>query len=180
MNIKQWGNYVLLGILPGAAIFAGDNEIKKKVENHTIDIPDAGPQIEATRAFIILRRLHNKGAARGLLQGRPGLVKAISFVLTAMVAGKLVWEAKKMPMHMKLMTVLSYAGLSLACGGGASNTLDRIKRGYVVDYFSINRGPEAFRDLVFNISDMAIAFGLIMASIGTTDNKENIIGETNE
>ena len=42
---------------------------------------------------------------------------------------------------------------------------DRMTKGYVTDYFSLNVKWEKVRRLVFNISDFCILIGTILASI---------------
>jgi len=52
----------------------------------------------------------------------------------------------------------SLIALSLLCGGGLSNLLDRIAfGGYVVDFLSIGWG--GFRSAIFNVADAAITMG---------------------
>lgn len=58
-------------------------------------------------------------------------------------------------------------GLSLLLGGSFSNTYDRLKRKYVVDYFSFNVKCRGIRRIVFNISDFCIMFGALLAVLGT-------------
>ena len=53
-------------------------------------------------------------------------------------------------------------GLSLLLGGAFSNTYDRLKRGYVVDYFRVNVPVKRIRKLIFNISDFCIMIGALL------------------
>ena len=48
-------------------------------------------------------------------------------------------------------------GTSLVLGGGLSNLYDRMKKGYVVDYFSIRVGK--LKKVVFNLGDIFIFLG---------------------
>jgi signal peptidase II len=48
-------------------------------------------------------------------------------------------------------------GLSLAWAGGASNWVDRIARGAVVDFLNVGFG--ALRTGIFNVADVAIMLG---------------------
>ena len=47
--------------------------------------------------------------------------------------------------------------LSLMLAGGISNVVDRLKRGYVVDYLNIPKGK--MKNFFFNIGDAAIILG---------------------
>ena len=50
-------------------------------------------------------------------------------------------------------------GLSLMTGGVIGNLIDRIRLGFVVDYFHIANFP------VFNIADSAIVVGIVLIGI---------------
>ena len=52
---------------------------------------------------------------------------------------------------------LTKTGLALIAGGGLSNLYDRMKRGYVVDYFTINY--RKLRKVIFNLADICIFAG---------------------
>jgi signal peptidase II len=58
----------------------------------------------------------------------------------------------------------STLGLALFVAGGASNWIDRIVRGSVVDFVSIGIGP--LRTGVFNMADVAIMVGALMLVVG--------------
>ncbi|MCI9533175.1 MAG: signal peptidase II [Lachnospiraceae bacterium] len=132
-----------------ASVFAGDYFLKGRMEARQ----DAQEGKELCKGRIRLRKYHNKGVALNFLKDSPGLVKKASgAVLLALAA---VWclflPRKKNPCLM--------LGLSLAIGGGASNLYDRIKRGYVVDYFSFHTPWKWLNQIVFNISDFCVIFG---------------------
>ena len=59
-------------------------------------------------------------------------------------------------------------GLALLLGGSFSNTYDRLRRKYVVDYLSFPVKWKWFRDIVFNISDFCIIIGALLAALGAT------------
>lgn len=48
-------------------------------------------------------------------------------------------------------------GLSVFVGGGASNWVDRVSRGSVIDFLNVGFG--SFRTGIFNVADMAIMLG---------------------
>ena len=56
-------------------------------------------------------------------------------------------------------------GLSLLLGGAFSNTYDRLRRGYVVDFVSFPVKWQAFRKIVFNCSDFCIIIGALLSSL---------------
>jgi signal peptidase II len=49
-------------------------------------------------------------------------------------------------------------GLSLYLAGGASNVIDRVVRGSVIDFMNVGVGP--LRTGIFNVADMAILAGV--------------------
>ena len=57
------------------------------------------------------------------------------------------------------------AGLSMLLGGAFSNTYDRLKRKYVVDYFSFPVKWKWFSRIVFNLSDFGIIIGALVAAL---------------
>ena len=54
----------------------------------------------------------------------------------------------------------SLTGLGLAFGGAASNLVDILRRGYVIDFIDLGWWP------VFNLADVAIVAGLSVAFLG--------------
>ena len=66
----------------------------------------------------------------------------------------------------RLLPLLTDLCGALALGGGACNLADRMRRGYVTDYFSFNVPWKKLRGLVFNLSDMFIAVGALLTAIG--------------
>jgi signal peptidase II len=64
---------------------------------------------------------------------------------------------------------LSTLGLALFVAGGASNWIDRVIRGSVVDFLNVGVGP--LRTGVFNVADVAIMLGaavIVIAAFGKT------------
>ncbi len=138
-----------------ALIFAGELGIKNYVEKKR----NAGEEKEICKGRILLRKYHNKGACMNLDRKKSNVVAGLSLILTAVLA--LVF----------LFTLTRHgngwlkAGLSLLLGGAFSNTYDRLKRKYVVDYFSFGVKWEPLRAIVFNISDFCILIGALIIAI---------------
>ena len=138
-----------------ALIFAGELGIKNYVEKKR----NAGEEKEICKGSILLRKYHNKGACMNLGEKKSNVVAGLSLILTTALA--LVF----------LFTLTRHgngwlkAGLSLLLGGAFSNTYDRLKRKYVVDYFSFGVKWEPLRAIVFNISDFCILIGALIIAI---------------
>ena len=138
-----------------ALIFAGELGIKNYVEKKR----NAGEEKEICKGRILLRKYHNKGACMNLGEKKSNVVAGLSLILTAALA--LVF----------LFTLTRHgngwlkAGLSLLLGGAFSNTYDRLKRKYVVDYFSLGVKWAPLRAVVFNISDFCILAGSLIVAL---------------
>jgi signal peptidase II len=65
---------------------------------------------------------------------------------------------------------LSTLGLALFVAGGASNWIDRVTRGSVVDFLNVGVGP--VRTGVFNVADVAIMLGAGVIVIATFGKKQ--------
>ena len=57
-------------------------------------------------------------------------------------------------------------GLALMTAGAVSNTYDRLRRGYVVDYLAIKTRHKRITDLTFNLGDISIFAGAVLAFLG--------------
>jgi signal peptidase II len=65
---------------------------------------------------------------------------------------------------------VSTLGLALFVAGGASNWIDRVTRGSVVDFLNVGVGP--VRTGVFNLADVAIMLGAAMIAIATFGSRQ--------
>lgn len=133
-------------------IFTGEFLWKNHVEKN---IPE-GSSKKVLHDTVILTKYHNRGAALNIGEKKPQFIKGISLVLTA-VAAVLFLGSLGMAGRGMLKT-----GLSLLLGGAFSNTYDRLKRGYVVDYFRFNVPVKRIRHLIFNVSDFCIMIGALL------------------
>lgn len=135
-----------------AAVFAGDFILKEHIEGQG----EWKGRREVCKGRVVLQKYHNKGAALNFMEQRPGLVKWVCGAV--LLALSVLWgyfsRAKESPGLL--------LGLSLSIGGGASNFYDRLKRGYVVDYFSFCTPWKKLNKVIFNISDLCIFLGSLM------------------
>ena len=81
----------------------------------------------------------------------PKLVEMVPVCMLSAVAGAWAYVIGKKG------RVLEKTALTLVLAGGASNLYDRLKRGYVVDYFSIQW--KKLKKVVFNLGDIFIFAG---------------------
>ncbi len=118
------------------------------------------------RGFLHIRKYHNNGAFLNLLEKRRGFVKWISVLYCVLLTVLFVVTLGKMGNE------LLKTGLALLLGGAYSNTYDRLRRKYVVDYFSIHIPGKFFRKLstvIFNIADFCIMIGAMLTTIALYD-----------
>lgn len=154
-------------ILLISGIFFGDLWIKNQIEykmNPTETDRPAAKETASPQPFpaslwkdrILLHRYHNKGAMLNLGQRRSGAVTLLSAVLCLLLSVCFLFSlGQRGNAGLRL-------GLSLLLGGSFSNTYDRLKRKYVVDYVSFNVPCKAIRRIVFNISDFFIIIGAVI------------------
>lgn len=140
-------------------IFTGEFLWKNHVEKK---IPENSSK-KALHNAVILTKYHNRGAAFNTGERIPGAIKWISVVLTMFAAVLFICSIGTAGKG------LLKFGLSLLLGGAFSNTYDRLRRGYVVDYFRWNVPVKRIRNLIFNVSDFCIVIGALLIVLGETD-----------
>ncbi len=145
---------VCLAILAG--IFWGDFFLKNYIEKHV----DEWEERQICRGKLLIRKHHNKGMMLNAGQKRRRLVAAISLAFTVLLTLVFVVSLGR---HGNNLLRL---GLSLLLGGAFSNTYDRLRRGYVVDYVSFPVKWQGFRKIVFNCSDFCIIIGSLISALG--------------
>ena len=139
-------------------IFIAELIIKNYIENNK----KMNEEEEILGGNITLTRYHNKGAMLNFMEKNTKLVVFISGFL---LGGLLLLFGLMIPK--KGNKVLKF-GLAILVGGAASNVYDRVKRGYVVDYFSF----KWLKSVVFNIADLFIIVGSILIGICMLFRKE--------
>ncbi|GAB4308867.1 MAG: signal peptidase II [Candidatus Bipolaricaulota bacterium] len=94
--------------------------------------------------FLRLTRVHNTGGAFGLLPRHTGALIAVSCAVVLALGAVLVWGSWRR---------MGRVGSALLLGGAVGNLVDRVRWGYVLDFFEIRGFP------VFNVADAAIVIG---------------------
>ena len=131
-----------------AAVVLLDLGLKDTIDE--MDQEQFPKELEGSRGWILLYRNHNEGFPFGALKEKKELVKMIPLA----VAGILCWILAKKGQFVEKI------GLSMVIGGGLSNLYDRLFRGYVVDYFSIQW--KKLKDVVFNLGDIFVFAGSLI------------------
>lgn len=142
---------VLLIVLIAGVDLAG----KWYVEAHL----NKGETIACSKKNVEIRKVHNKGMMLNWLDKHPELVKVCSFFATIAVLIYHIFLFRK-PGFVK-----EKIGTALIAGGAISNTFDRIRRGYVVDYIGFNCKWKKAAKITYNIGDFAIFAGAVLVLI---------------
>lgn len=132
-----------------AALDLGIKQVIEDQEDETFprDLPCA-------RGWIRLYKNHNSGFPFGFMEKRPELVKGVPLMVASAMIGALVALLDRRD------ALVERIGLAVTIGGALSNLYDRIFRGYVVDYFSIQW--KGLKKVVFNLGDICIFVGGIL------------------
>ena len=100
--------------------------------------------------FFSLYRTHNFGIAFSMFAGQsPVVLVIVALGVTAFVA----WLWASSPKEQWV----AHMGFALIIGGAIGNLIDRVRLGYVVDYFLFHLPSWSFA--VFNLADAAITVG---------------------
>lgn len=138
------------------ALFITDGIIKLFVERKAKE----GTVHPILGGRLLLKKYHNTGAMLGFGASNPKRTAFVSIIFTVFMSG--VYVAT---LGVKGERILK-TGLALLLGGAYSNTYDRLRREYVVDYVSFGVKNERLKNIIFNISDFGIIIGAVLFSIG--------------
>jgi len=107
--------------------------------------PDADVPVSSIFTFT---HVHNTGMAFGLGQGWGGLFLGIAVVVVLVLVA---WQRLLAPDEHWVRTALA-----LQAGGAIGNATDRVRLGWVTDFFDFQVWP------VFNVADSAITVGVVL------------------
>ncbi|MCL1983552.1 MAG: signal peptidase II [Clostridiales bacterium] len=105
-----------------------------------------GESVPVINNVLHITYVSNNGGAFSILQGQTALLIAVPAVLAAAIA---VYIHK----NRKSSRALPLVALSLICGGGMGNFIDRVRLGAVVDFIDFRVFP------VFNVADICVCCG---------------------
>ncbi len=126
------------------------DQISKYFVVETIELYETVPFINGFMSFYHTR---NTGAAFSMFSDSRWVFMVMSFVSMIVIAWLLVKEYKR---H-KLMTI----SLAMVLGGGIGNMIDRIRLGYVVDFFK----TDFMRFAIFNVADCFVSVGAVLLAV---------------
>ena len=104
--------------------------------------------------FFTLDYVKNFGAAFNLLSGNRIFLSLVSIIITILLIYLIL--------NKSITNNIDLLSFSFVLGGTIGNGIDRITKGYVIDFINLN-----FVDFpVFNIADISINIGLILIIYG--------------
>ena len=119
--------------------------------------------ITIIKNFFYIIYTNNTGAAFSILLGKRIFLIIVAIAIIVI----LLYYIKKNKIEGKLNTL----AFSLIIGGSLGNLIDRIIRGYVIDFISIKIGTYNFP--IFNIADSFIVVGVFLLLLKEIGGKKN-------
>lgn len=146
-------NHRLIRFSLGTALFTALDQLTKYL---AVRFLKNAPDIILIPGVFQLSYLQNQGAAWGMFAG----MRWIFLVLTLLVLAGIILVVRRLPSDNKVYLPF-FALCMLLAAGALGNALDRLFRGYVVDffYFSLINFP------VFNVADCFVCVSLFLLVI---------------
>ena len=104
--------------------------------------------VDALESVFRFTHVHNTGAAFGMFPEGGAIFLIIAMIVSVVI----VFYHQQMPADAWLMRL----ALGLQLGGALGNVIDRVRLGYVVDFFDVSFWP------VFNVADSCIVVGVTL------------------
>ena len=133
-----------------AAVIVGLDQFFKYMVISNISLTDTVEFIKGIINFVYVK---NTGAAFGIFAGKTYILSIVSVLVCAALILFMIKNKNK-------STILSLS-LSMVLGGAIGNLIDRIVRGYVIDYIE----PMFIDFPVINFADVAITVGAFLLVI---------------
>lgn len=128
------------------------DQITKRIIEEQLFLHEAVPVIPG---FFQIVRVHNRGAAFGILRDLPETVTTPLFLSIGTLAlAVLLLLVRRVPPQEKLVLV-ALAGIT---GGAVGNLWDRIRLGYVIDFLDVY--VKQYHWPAFNLADSSISLGV--------------------
>jgi signal peptidase II len=153
-RVTRWALYAAVLFLVGC-----DHATKAAAESMLV----SGRVITLIHGWLDLRYTENFDTAFSVTHGWTGSSKAL--VLTAVTVAATLGVMLFAWWRRRESSSVERVALAFVVAGALGNTLDRVKRGYVVDFVHLHHWP------VFNVADVLIVVGaslLAWASFETT------------
>ena len=127
------------------------DQVSKRLVAANLDRGESWMPLDAVYPLFRLTHVHNTGAAFGLFPDGGAVFLIIAVAVSAII---LVFY-HQLPRGAWLLRV----ALGLQLGGALGNVIDRVRQGYVTDFFHVDFWP------VFNVADSAIVVGVVLMAV---------------
>lgn len=111
----------------------------------------AATPIEIIKGIFDLTYVQNTGAAFGILQNAKWFFLLGTPIIIAAIIAYMIFNKTK--------SAFANISLALIIGGALGNYIDRIRYGYVIDFFDFKKWP------VFNVADSCVVVGTILFAL---------------
>jgi len=116
--------------------------------------------ITVIKGVLNLTYIENTGGAFGIGNNSTIMFVIANIIIITIITKLILSKNNELPTYILL-------GLGLIIAGGLGNLIDRIFRGFVVDYIDFN---PLIKYPVFNIADVCVVIGCIIAGINVIAN----------
>jgi signal peptidase II len=144
---------LFLGVLAGSLLI---DQVSKAWVVANLDLYRPTDVIPALAPILSFTLVENTGVAFGLF---PSLGSLFTWLALVVVAGILIFRHS-----IPASDLWVHLSLGLVTGGAVGNVVDRLARGYVVDFIDVNFWPLATWP-VFNLADSAIVVGVVVLMV---------------
>lgn len=128
------------------------DQVTKAIVRRSLELHES---IEVIPGFLSLTRVHNTGAAFGMMNAVEFPFKTLVMSIAAILAlGGVGWYAATVPLADRLARV----GVAGVVGGAIGNLIDRATAGYVLDF--VDAYWRGWHFWAFNVADAAITVGV--------------------
>jgi signal peptidase II len=145
--------YKIILLVAATVLVGADQFVKLRVLADASMI--AGQSVEVVPGLFYISYVENRGMAFGFLQGQTVILS----IITGIVLLGLLWYILSGKSGNRFIT----ACVALILAGGAGNLVDRVFRGFVVDYLDFSA---LFGFPVFNLADCCVVVGTILLLLG--------------
>ncbi len=143
------GQWVFLLVISGLVIVA--DQISKAYVVAHLALYDSWMPLHSLASVFRFTHVRNTGAAFGIFPEGGAIFLIVAVIVSAVII-YFYWQIPK-------GAWLARLALGLQLGGALGNVVDRVRLGYVVDFFHVELWP------VFNVADSCIVIGVVLLAL---------------
>lgn len=147
-KLKNTRLYSIIALVLSGLLIGIDQLIKFYVLDHFKDMTDK--TIPLINEFLHISYVENRGVAFGMMQGGGTVLIVVTSLIVLLVTALIIFSKDNNKWYL--------LSLSLILGGGIGNLIDRVARGFVIDYIDFR----VINFAVFNFADCCVVIGTIL------------------